>query len=273
MRNLRAVAFLVIGILSVAMSCEAKGWRGIVPLRSTKADVVRVLGTSGDTNEVRSMYQLESEEVYLVFSGSQFCNPESTKITPGTVLLIQITPRAKSTLADLQVDPKSLREFSPSSEDPDWKGFIDEEEGLMIRSFRGNIDKIYYIGTAKDRQLCPSYYAKPEEFARIGVHFGSGRFDEYSALSFSDEKARLDNFAVYLMSDKPTWRAYVIAYPAGKAVAAARRRVDRAKQYLIGRGVSKQRIKTLIGGRRNQATIELYALPPDASSPTPNPTK
>jgi hypothetical protein len=259
------------GILSIAITCEAQGWRGIVPLHSTKADVNRVLGTSADANEVRSVYQLEHEEVYIVFSGKQFCDPEVTKIPAGTVLLVQITPRGKLTLGDIELDRKNLREFRPSSEDSNWQGFIDDEHGIMIRSFKGNIDKIFYIATAKDRMICANYYSKPEEFARIVIHFNSGRFDQYSELSFADEKARLDNFAIYLLEEKPTWKAYVIGYPAGNAVGIARQRVDRAKQYLIDRGVSKERIETLIGGCRNQNTIELHALPPEAASPIPNP--
>jgi len=82
-----------------------------------------------------------------------------------------VTPRAKLEFTDLQIDQKKLREFKPSSQDSDWKGFIDEEEGLIVRSYKDTIDRIFYFAAAKDRARCPSYYAEAEEFARIYMDF------------------------------------------------------------------------------------------------------
>ena len=55
--------FLLVGILTVAITSEAKEWRGIAPLHSTKSDVVRLLGVSEETNEIRSVYHLDREDV------------------------------------------------------------------------------------------------------------------------------------------------------------------------------------------------------------------
>ena len=103
------------------------------------------------------------------------------------------------------------------------------------------------------------------------MDFDSRAFDEYSDLTFVDEKARLDNLAIYLQKDQPSWKAYVISYPSSDAGSDARGLGERAKQYLISVGLSEKRIFTLVGGRRSKPTIELYALPPDWPPPTPNP--
>src|SRR5215212_3382093 len=226
MTRVRHIVCGIVVILFVVTACEAKEWRGLVPLHSTRVDVVRLLGRSIETNDIRSMYRLAREDVYVVFSGKQFCSHETTKVPAGTVLLIQVTPRDPILISDLHVDKKRMREFSPSSQDPDWNGFIDEEEGLIVRSFKEKVDKIFYIAAAKDRGLCPSYYAQPEKFAGIVMDFFSGAFEQYSDLSFVDEKARLDNFAIYLQKDKPTWKAYVMGYPVADGLVAARARTN-----------------------------------------------
>lgn len=236
-------------------------------MRSTKTDVTRLMGTAVNSNDVRSVYQSDDEEVYIVFSGSQFCKP--AKIPPGTVLLIQVTPRRNLSLIDLKVDTNRLREFSPSSQDPNWKGFFDEEDGFIVRSYKDKVDKVFYLASAKDRGLCQNYYAEPEKFAQIVVDFTSGIFDEYSDLVFAAEKARLDNYAIYLLKEKPTWKGYIVAYTGSNGMTDTQSRCNRAKEYLISLGLGNSRISTIIGGRRDKFTIELYALPPDVPAPRP----
>ena len=70
--------FVILGSLSLTVvlggSCEAKSWRGIVPLKSTRADVERLLGKPGKYNR----YQFENERVSFDYSngrceGSDHC--------------------------------------------------------------------------------------------------------------------------------------------------------------------------------------------------------
>lgn len=265
------IVYSFLAILIIVSGCNGKEWRGIVPLHSTRNDVVRLLGPPNDTNDLRSIYRTEKEDVYIVFSGGQFCDNQTTKITEGTVLLVQVAPRVSLSVVDFQLNMGRLKEFSPSPQDPNWRGFIDEEEGLIVRAFKERIDRIFYVASAKDRSLCPSYYAEPKKFAQIVLDFTSRPFDRYSDLVFEDEKARLDNFAIYLNEDKSAWKAYVVGYPAPDGVAAARARTDQARRYLISIGLDENRILTVIAGQRDKLTIELYALPPDLPAPTPNP--
>ena len=269
MTRIEQFVLCILGILAVCTHCDGRAWRGIVPLHSTKNDVVRLLGLPADTNDIRSIYHLENEEVYIVFSGKETCNFEATRIPTGTVLLVQVTPKAKRTFTDLHIDREKMRAFNATSQDPDWKGFIDEKDGLIVRSYKEKIDRIFYIATAKDRTRCPGYYAEPEQFARIYIDFISRVFDEYSNLTFEDEKGRLENFGIYLQQDQPTWKGYIVLYHSGDAVSDAQSRGERVKQYLISLGLSETRFSIIIGGPRSKPTTKLYALPANSSPPTP----
>jgi hypothetical protein len=75
------------------------------------------------------------------------------------------------------------------------------------------------------------------------------KFDEYSNISFNDEKARLDNIAIYLQQ-KPETKGYIIAYNGQRArVGEAQARSDCAKNYLVNeRGIQSERVVTMDGG-------------------------
>lgn len=271
MMNNQKIVFCTILIIGLQTICEAKDWRGIKPLHSTGKDVVRLLGRPVVGDRFRSVYRLSKEDVLIVYSGGEFCNPKISKVPAGTVLLIQVTPRSKPLFSELQIDRTRLREFSPSAQDPDWKGFIDEQEGFMVRNYKDRVDEIYYVAAGSDQARCSSYYSDLESFAQISFDFSARAFDEYSNLSREEEKARLDNFAIHLKQEKPTWIGYIVAYPSSLDVAAARDRSARAKEYLLSTGLDNKRVVTIIGGVRERAAIELYALPSGSPSPIPNP--
>lgn len=50
---------------------QAKGWRGIVPLKSTRADVERLLGVPGK----HGRYQFDEERAYVNYAGPGPCCP------------------------------------------------------------------------------------------------------------------------------------------------------------------------------------------------------
>ena len=271
MLRIQQYLFCIMGILMIGADCKARDWRGIVPLHSTKTDVERLLGSPAESNDIRSIYHLENEDVYVVFSNNQHCSFDTTKIPTGTVLLVEVKPKTKLELTDLFLDQKRLREFKPSMQDPAWKGFVDDQEGMIVRSYKDQIDRIFYIGTANDRARCSSYYSKAEEFARLYIDFDTSAFDAFSDLTIIEERARLDNFAIYLQKDRPDWKAYVVSYPGSDADFEAQARAERAKAYLISVGLRQKRVFMLVGGVRSKATIELFAYPPDWPPPHPNP--
>jgi hypothetical protein len=99
-------------------------------------------------------------------------------------------------------------------------------------------------------------------------------FDQWGKIPFSDEKARLDNLAIYLQKDEPTFVTYLVFYAGRKSCAGEiQARADRAKNYLVNkRGVQANRVIWKDGGYRKEFTVEIWAWPRDVGEPYASPT-
>jgi len=98
-------------------------------------------------------------------------------------------------------------------------------------------------------------------------------FDSYSDLSWEDEKAHLDNFAIALQQD-PNLIGYILVY-AGRCACAneAKDRALRAKKYMVEtRGIHESRVKWIDGGYREGLTVILQPVPSGAPELTASPT-
>ncbi|HEX8147001.1 MAG TPA: hypothetical protein VF591_07465 [Pyrinomonadaceae bacterium] len=103
---------------------------------------------------------------------------------------------------------------------------------------------------------------------------GCGRpYDEYGNVSFEDEQARLDNYAIGLSED-PTAEGHLTCYGGRKGRAGeAERRCVRAKKYLVEtRGLEASRLLIVDGGFREELTVVLWLVPAGAQPPQPSPT-
>jgi len=103
---------------------------------------------------------------------------------------------------------------------------------------------------------------------------GPVKFDEYGAILWGDEKARLDNAAINLGPEPATFVLYLVVYGGRRACAGeVRARLLRAKNYLVGkRGLASSRIVPIDGGYREEQMVEIWLLPRDIGEPSPNPT-
>ncbi len=165
----------VLFFLTVFMHTNAllgKEWNGIKPLLSTKEAVIQVLGKPSEENEVRLIYHLQDEDVFIVLTNNrEFSHECVRKQKLGIVLLIEVTPKKKFSLQDMKFEETAMRTFDPATPAGiGYKGFVNEREGIVIRTFDGYVDRINYIATIEDSKLCSEYYAKPEKFVSIRVH-------------------------------------------------------------------------------------------------------
>jgi len=105
---------------------------------------------------------------------------------------------------------------------------------------------------------CPVQFPVPVECKR---------FDEFPNISRNDEKARLDNYAIEL--NDPTLLGYVIVYPGQRGRPGdVQRHITRIVDYMVNsRGISSQRIVTLVGPPRSELTVELWTCPQGAKPP------
>jgi hypothetical protein len=277
------VATLAFG---VASEISAKDWRGLTPLRSTREDVEKLLGEppappkdgsrSYTINKGRSIYLVDEGEVYIVFAEVLSEGPREclNTVAEGTVLLIQVTPKTKMSIAEFVTDGKKYRKFDPSAPpNLGYEAYVNEEDGLIVRGFKGIIDQIVYVASALDRPQCPSYYENLERLVHILVCGLVSKFDEYGGIAFSDEKARLENFAIQLQSQDDA-RGYIMVYAGQKGrFAEASKRGDRAKSYLVNvRKLPIDKVVAIDGGYREMFTVQLFIVPNDFPPPVAAPT-
>src|SRR5262249_15758061 len=94
----------------------------------------------------------------------------------------------------------------------------------------------------------------------------------YDLKSLKETIPRLDQFATTLAG----WvgaRGYIIVYPGGSVtLPQAELHAEQAKTYLIKkRAIGNDRIITLIGGLREEPSVELFITVKNGNPPTPRP--
>jgi hypothetical protein len=182
MRTLTALALFLIA-LTRGIGDQAKGWRGIVPLHSTRADVERLLGPPppppNDGTRLYTpdpdtpLYFLEDEEVGIGYMTEARAERMKCSAVPlDTVLSISVMLKKHPLLSDLGIDESRFETFDPS--DPPnigFKAYVDTVEGTYICTQDGKVNRIGYYGNAKDRQDCPALNKDAKEFCHVLVDF------------------------------------------------------------------------------------------------------
>jgi len=159
---------LLVLVIVTAQRVEAEEWRGLAPLKSTRADVMRVFNECKD-QQGSCEFAIDNEDITIEFAGVQNC----AGVPVDTVLSIQRDLRHETTLEALGFDKHRFKSFDPSTPQKlGYRAFIDEQAGLLLKSLRGQIFQINYIATEKERSACPNYYSDPRAFVEVFLpHF------------------------------------------------------------------------------------------------------
>ena len=138
----------------------AEGWRGIVPLHSTSADVERVLGSPDRVWMGIYFYEFEKETVKFFFSKGA-CGTDSSEwdVPRDTVVAISVSPKPnRLKFADLRLEESKFKK-ERDREVGDVYHYINEEEGVTYEvdtSYDDAVTLISYYPAAKDAGLrCP----------------------------------------------------------------------------------------------------------------------
>jgi hypothetical protein len=93
---------------------------------------------------------------------------------------------------------------------------------------------------------------------------------EFPSITFNEDKANFDNFAVELQSD-PTAIGYIIVYHGHKSrPGRLATLVNRSRDYVVNsRNIDSNRVIVIDGGLRDVDTIELWIVPKGAAPPRP----
>ncbi|HJQ34567.1 MAG TPA: hypothetical protein VJ866_20470 [Pyrinomonadaceae bacterium] len=162
MRNLKNAARLAACavLLLAGAQAQAKEWRRIVPLRTTRAQVVRRLGKPRG-----GYHELKTERAFIYYSGERCAGGEGWDVPRDTVVRIVVTPKTEVRLSALRLDMSKLKR-STDTEVTSHALYTDGEAGVTYEVFEGGGEDdglllhINFDPTAKDDKLlrCP---AKP----------------------------------------------------------------------------------------------------------------
>src|SRR5262245_29976199 len=146
-------AVLGIVLLVAVHQSGTIGWRGIVPLHSTRADVERLLGPG--TNECRCGYYRYDFNAFFSYSTGD-CEKAGSggwNVPPDTVLSMTVHLFPNPQLADLGLDESK---FKKSQSIGDLMYYVDAEQGLSLEIYQGRVQGLTYFGTKADESLrCP----------------------------------------------------------------------------------------------------------------------
>lgn len=156
-----SLTFIFFVIVGSANTATAQGWRAIVPLHSTRQDVVRAFSHCNDSDP-SCEFNYENEFVHIEFADDSRKRCNGT-IQPETVLLVEVFPKNPVSLKKLGLKRRDFREVKL---DQHAKAYVDEVKGLVLKVRKGRVLQIDHIASAKDKSICPMYYDRPEEFAR-----------------------------------------------------------------------------------------------------------
>jgi hypothetical protein len=142
---------------------QGRGWRGIVPLYSTRADVERVLGPPMEG--LNFAYDMERERILVRYQEAPcrvrelFGRPPvygGWVVPPDTVISIEVYPKTKIGFSDLQLDKTKYKEVRPAK--GGYVYYVNEEEGrtFEVDGKDGTLHCVAYGGTPEDERLrCP----------------------------------------------------------------------------------------------------------------------
>jgi hypothetical protein len=266
------ITYLFVMLAMIGYS-QAKDWRSIVPLHSTRADVEQLLGKPETDRPHGSRYDLEGGRLWISYNTKPCEGPSGGwNVSPNTVISIWFSysdPQPK--FAELKLDKSKYKKVLEG----DYLDFVtyrnDDGIAYEVNEPKGLVNSVRYSPTAKDDHhlRCPA----PPQNSDDGME-NSRKFDNYSNISLDEENRRLDNFATQLQVDEPEAKGYIIAYAGRQArKGEAQARADHVKDYLVRmRELDPARIMTIDGGHREKMTVELWIRPNGWRAPKASPT-
>lgn len=146
-------------VLSIVLACcQTNAWNGIVPLKSTRADVEKILGVpmSHSIGKHAGGYKTENERVDVLYSTGP------CKIKPGggwnvpelVVTSIDIYPNVRPKIADLNLDEKKFEKtLDPEILHQMYYTNTKDGIGLTVDTSDGTIVRFSYFPESKNAHL------------------------------------------------------------------------------------------------------------------------
>lgn len=280
-RNIKLIPLLGVAcaLMLLPQDAAAKPWHGIIPLRSTRADVERILGKPVLNRDV---YDAPDGRAIISYSKGLPCEegvPGLGNIPGDTVVEIYLSLTGSEKLSDLLVPEREYTRIQAAVHTPTIY-YVDKQEGVQYTVQDGMVVSIGYVGSTEDEKKfsCGEYkYAAPLPANPNPMRVEQYPYDSYGKIRFEDAQARLDNFVIQLLQSNEksrNYRGFIIVY-AGRSAHAheAQKVADCSKNYLVKvRQADPETIVAVDGGYQEEFTVQLYIYPIDAYPPMLLPT-
>jgi hypothetical protein len=253
---------------------QARGWRGLVPLQSTRADVERQLGPPTEVlSKYSTFHRTANETVIVGYANGAPCGIgerySEWRVPANTVETILVTPIKWFPVSQLSIDLTKFERRSGGHR-PEDVYYINDQDGASIRVYLDDVTSMsFYPGRIDSHLGCSAWQASNKYCEGLTPP----AFDSFGKVLESEEKLHLDSFGVGLLGDR-TRTGYIISYAGKRAVVnESKKWGERARNYFIKvRGLPAAQLTVIDGGYREAATMELYAVELNGCAPTPNPT-
>jgi len=152
MNTLNKILSLCGLVLIIISSGQAQQWRDIVPLKSTRADVERLLGPNEDSYGV--IYKLRDGNLFIEYSSGP-CREDRKggwNVPDGVVISYSFSSTNKPRLADLKLNLKRFRRVV-NTHTAGVIYYINDEEGIMYEVQRGRVHSVEYYPHKGDKHL------------------------------------------------------------------------------------------------------------------------
>ena len=152
MRIVLAALFLPFLILTNRPNVNGQDWRQIVPLKSTRAEVERLLGAM--VTAYFAEYELKQGSLFIEYSSGP-CRPERKggwNVPKDVVTMVHFTPKHKRRIGDLKLDPRKFRRVV----DEHVIGivyYVNDEEGVTYAVQSGKIHFVEHHAAKLDEHL------------------------------------------------------------------------------------------------------------------------
>jgi hypothetical protein len=210
MKIIKRFITLICLLTALTSVAQAQGWRGFVPLHSTRAEVERLIGPPMKPNGVT--YDLPDERVTVLYSDSSCVKgwPYGWNVSPGTAIGIIVYPKTKKMITDLGIDLGKYKKALNVR--GDMIVYDNEAEGIGIGTdLNGEVIVVQYNPASKDKHLmCPEAAGRQAKIDK-GESIYLKPFASYFDVS-REEKGHLDGL-VYKLNESPAdSKVYIIGY-------------------------------------------------------------
>jgi hypothetical protein len=144
-------------LLLACSSADAKPWRGIEPLHSTRADVERLMGSQVvRCGGSACIYELDEEIAFILYASDSNCKNEGAssawQVPVGTVIEIGIHFKKDRPLSELEFDLSKFERVEDKHL-PGWIYYWNLDEGVRVEAGLKTASGVTYFQSAKDNYL------------------------------------------------------------------------------------------------------------------------